>query len=56
MEESLFNKKEFVTSASVNHSSSVIVKKNWQTPKLAEMDYSETSFGINPGPDGSINS
>jgi hypothetical protein len=56
MKDSSLNETDSFTYESVGHSSPAAVKRNWQTPKLTEMDYSETRFGIGPGPDGSENS
>jgi hypothetical protein len=46
------DKKEIASSESTHHSISGITKKIWQTPKLLDMNYSETNGGTHTADDG----
>jgi hypothetical protein len=47
MTENSLDKKENTSSESMHHSISGTAQKHWQTPKMTEVDYSETESGLN---------
>lgn len=54
MKEFSSKKHNLVLTDSLENASSITSKKNWQTPRLHEIDYSETNAGpIIPYEDGS---
>ena len=48
MKEFSSKKYNLVLTDSLENASSITSKKNWQTPRLHEIDYSETNAGVNP--------
>jgi hypothetical protein len=52
MTEQFLDKKEFISSESMQDSVPSITKKVWQPPKLTVMDYSETKADSSGGVDG----
>jgi len=54
MKEHSSSKTEFVVSEYIHNSSSVTVKKNWQTPKLTELDTMNTELNPGSGTDGGL--
>lgn len=54
MEEHLSNKAELVCSESSLHLSSLNINKNWQTPKLTELNYNQTSEMLGETTDGGV--
>jgi ssDNA-specific exonuclease RecJ len=52
MIEHSLDKKEITSSELTDYSISSITKKNWKTPKLLDMDYSETNSGGAGNEDG----
>jgi len=46
MKSHFLGNKEIVASESKLHLTSVTIKKNWQTPKLIELDYNQTNNDV----------
>ena len=53
MKQTISKGKDLLAGKVVNNSSCELLKKDWKTPKLSELDYSETNNGGEAGIDAS---